>query len=159
MHQYGDPGDLPMMYGHPSIGFNRMADCDYDVALWGHNHSRTNTVQVGNCTHVRLGSLSRASIAEDEVDRPIAAAVFSFTSEGIKYQEKLIPAKPLAVAFTIADRLVEKVRDSEDVTKFFARLETAVADIESNDPRQILKNLCPVEELSVYDLACDVCGF
>lgn len=159
MHQYGAPGDAPTLFGHPIIGFDRMAECDYDVALWGHDHSRTETVQVGNCTHVRLGSLSRASLAEDEVDRPISAAIFSFTPEGIRYQEKVIPAKPLHVAFTVADRLVEKVRESDDVTNFFTRMDKAVADIESNDARQILRDLVPVEELSVYLLACELCGF
>lgn len=158
MHQYGDPGDAPSLYGHPTIGFNRMAGCDYDVALWGHDHSRTNTVTVGRTTHVRLGSLSRASLAEDEIDRPIAAAVFSFTPDGIKFREQFVPAKPLAVAFTIADRAVEKVRESDEVTQFFAKMNVAVAAIHSNDVREFVRSLCPPDEMDIFELTVDLCG-
>jgi hypothetical protein len=38
-------------------------------------------------------------------------------------------------------------------------MDAAVADIESNDPREVLRSLCPENERSVYDLALDCCGF
>lgn len=159
-HQYGNPGDQPYMHtkDHPTIGFNRMAECDYDLCLWGHDHSRTETVTVGNCTHVRLGSLSRASLAGDEVDRPVSAAVFRITEKGVKYKEVEVPVQPLKIAFTIGDRGVDKVDESPAVTTFFTAMDSAVAEVETSDPREILYSLCPVEERYVADLAVQVCG-
>ncbi len=181
MHQYGDPGDAPSLFGHPTIGFNRMADCDYDLALWGHDHSRTEPVTVGNCTHIRLGSLSRASLAEDEVDRPINAAVFAFTPDQIKFKELPLPAKPLEIAFTDANRAVEKVKESDTVTEFFYEMDASVTGIESTDPREVLLQLCggkrdalesspdalvldevtdsaPVFDKPLFDLTLELCG-
>lgn len=171
MHQYGDPGDAPMMFKHPTIGFNRMADCDYDLALWGHDHSRTEPVTVGNCTHIRLGSLSRASLAEDEVDRPINAAVFAFTAEQIKFKELPLPAKPLEAAFAEGNRAVEKVNKSDDVTKFFSEMDAIISGgatfpnvdggegvvFESLEPRDVVIQLCAGDK-PLEELALGVCG-
>lgn len=85
----------------PTIGFNRMANSDYDLALWGHHHSRVAPSQDGNCMHVRLGSLSRASLAEDEVDRPVAAAMFTFRPDKVGFKEIPVPVRPLQIAFAM----------------------------------------------------------
>jgi len=159
MHQYGNPGDEGSLFGHPTIGYNQMADCDYDLALWGHDHSRTDSVKIGRCRHVRLGSLSRASIAQDEVDRPVALALVRFTPNGdIALTEVDVPVKPLEIAFRQADREVEKVHQSAEVVRFFKEMDEAVQTIESTDPREMMRQLCPVEEIPVYELAVDCCG-
>jgi len=157
MHAYGDPGTIVTMHGVPKIGFNQMADCDYDVALWGHDHSRTKTITVGNCTHVRLGSLSRASLAEDEVDRPVSAAVIKFKPGGMAYKEVEIPTKPLEIAFTAAHKPVERVRKTDEVSDYFNQMDLAVASIESTDPREVMAQLCP-DDPAVLDRAVQLCG-
>lgn len=158
MHQYGNPGDAPSMFGHPTIGFNRMVGSDYDFALWGHDHSRTETVKVGKCTHIRLGSLSRASLAEDEVDREIAAAVLSFKGSKVGFKEVPVPVQPLKIAFTAAARAVEKVKESEAVVEFFREMDAAVGTIESTDERVVLRQLCPEGQSDIYDEAVQLCG-
>jgi hypothetical protein len=158
LHQYGNPGNQGSMFGHPTIGFNQMADCDYDIALWGHDHSRCEVVTVGNTTHIRLGSLSRASIAEDEANRPVSVAVLSCTSERIKFVEKQIPVRPLVEAFTEGSLPVERVTRSADVLQFFASVDQAVGAIEFTDPREVLRSLCPVEDKTLLDLTFALCG-
>jgi DNA repair exonuclease SbcCD nuclease subunit len=167
MHQYGNPGSDPTMHGHPIIGFDRMANCDYDFALWGHDHSRTETVKVGNCTHIRLGSLARAALAEDQVDRVIAAAVLSFKGTKVGFKEVEVPTQPLEVAFTTGDKAMSKVNDSEDVlafkndiagnetATFLNEMDIAVGDIEVSDPLEVMQRLCPVEEKNILDLAIE----
>ena len=157
LHQYGDPGDQGSMFGHPTIGFNQMADSDYDVALWGHDHSRTEPVTVGKCTHVRLGSLSRASLAEDEVDRPVNLAFLSFMDKGIGFKEIPVPVKPLKIAFTAAAAPVEKVHKTEEVTTFFKEMDDAVSSITSSDPWEVMRELSG-EDRKVYNLAVELCG-
>jgi hypothetical protein len=157
LHQYGDPGDQGSMFGHPTIGFNQMASSDYDVALWGHDHSRTEPVTVGKCTHVRLGSLSRASLAEDEVDRPVNLALLGFRKEGVGFKEIPVPVKPLQIAFTAAAAPVEKVHKTEEVATFFKEMDAAVSSITSNDPWEIMRELSGADKKS-YDLAVDLCG-
>ena len=158
MHQYGNPGPQGSLFGHPTIGYDQMIGCDYDVALWGHDHSRAETVVVGKCKHVRLGSLSRASIAQDEVDRPVSLALIKFNTEGHLFSEFEVPVKALEIAFTQANREVEKVHQSEEVVRFFKEMDVAVETIEATDFRQQMYQLCPVDEMAVYDLAVDCCG-
>jgi predicted phosphodiesterase len=191
LHQYGNPGMTATMHDKPTIGWSQLADSDYDVILWGHDHSRQETRQVGNPLHIRLGSLSRASLDGDQVDRPISAAVLSFTAEKLKYQEKEIPVTPLEIAFAGAGKGVGKVRKSDEVLDFFAGMDAAIGDtlaesapetnadlsaldepaIEGsgetsqlsnratqNDPRTVLRTLCPKEETKIFDLACGFCG-
>jgi hypothetical protein len=158
MHQYGNPGNTASMHGNPAIGFNQMIGCDYDVVLWGHDHSRCERVAVGDTMHIRLGSLSRASMATDEVDRPVSIAVLSCTPERIKFQEKQIPVQPLEIAFTEAARPVERISKSADILEFFAVVDQQVSVIESSDPREVIDALCPADEPRVRPLVYDVCG-
>ncbi len=60
VHQYGEAGNRGTLWGASKIGYNELADSDYDFLLWGHDHSRKETITVGNTTHINLGSLARA---------------------------------------------------------------------------------------------------
>ena len=66
--------------------------------------------------------------------------------------------KALEIAFTQANREVEKVHQSEEVVRFFKEMDVAVETIEATDFRQQMYQLCPVDEMAVYDLAVDCCG-
>lgn len=156
VHAYGKAGDRTNLYTEPVIGYNELADLDYDVLLWGHDHSRKETETVGNVTHVNLGSLARAAFSTDEVDRPVCATILSFGADGIKMKEKHVPVQTLEVAFVAADKPIEQVRKQEAVTNFFNAMDEAVEGIESSDPREVLIQLC-ADNKSVQDLAIELC--
>lgn len=141
VHSYGEPGNGGTLYGEPKIGYNQVADLDFDFLLWGHDHSRKETETVGNITHVNLGSMARAAFSYDEKDRPVVAAIISFAADGVRYKEKPIPVKPLEVAFIHADKGVEKVNKSVNVLDFFSQMEEAVDGIETSEPREVVKEL------------------
>jgi len=156
VHAYGCSGNAATLYGERKIGYNELKDLDFDVLLWGHDHSRHETETVGNVTHINLGSLARAALATDEVERPVVAVTLSFTADGIKIKEIPVPVKPLEVAFTLADKGVEGVAKSDEVTEFFAEMDEAVGGIESSDPREVLTQLCPYDKL-LLDLVIQLC--
>lgn len=157
LHAYGKPGAMGSMFGEPIIGYDELAELDYDFLCWGHDHSRHETETVGNVTHVNLGSLARAALDTDQTDRPVACAIMSFASDGIRYKEKEIPVKPLELAFVAADKSVEKVANSEDVQAFFAEMDEQVEGMESTDPREVLRTLCPPEEVKLFNLVSELC--
>jgi DNA repair exonuclease SbcCD nuclease subunit len=157
LHAYGAPGGAGNLFGADVIGYNQLESLEYDVVFWGHDHSRKKTVQVGNTLHVNLGSLARAALSSDEVDRPVVASVLYFQKEGFKYKEVKIPVQPLDVAFTTADKATEKVRQSDEVNEFFEAMEEATDNVASDDdPRQILKTLCG-ENAVLFDTVIGVC--
>ncbi len=155
VHNYGSPKSHSL-WGTDTIGYDQLMDLDYDFILWGHDHSREATVTVGNITHVRLGSLARAAFSTDEVDRPVSAAVLSFSSEGMKYQEKRIPVKSLELAFITADHAIEHVAKLDEITTFFAEMDTAVSGIESTDPTAIIDSLCG-DDPALKSLVLELC--
>jgi DNA repair exonuclease SbcCD nuclease subunit len=143
VHAYGHTGDAGDMFGTRTIGYNELEGNDFDLLLWGHDHSRHGVDEVGKTTHVNLGSMARAAYSFDELDRPVVAAILSFQPDGTwQYGEKAIPVKPLEQVFAAADKGVEVVAQSEEITNFFADMDEAVADIEVSDPRTVIKELC-----------------
>lgn len=157
VHQYGEPGNRGDLWGAPKIGYNEVADSDYDYLLWGHDHSRKETITVGNTTHINLGSLARAALPTDEDGHPVVASVLSFTEAGAYHpKEILIPTKPLEVAFTTADKGMETVEKTEEVAEFFQSMDEAVGGIETTNPREVLVMLS-AEDPDTLNLALELC--
>jgi len=156
VHAYGEPGNGGGMFGE-AIGYNQIQNVDYDFLLWGNDHSRHDTVTVGNVTHINLGSLARAAYDYDELDRPVVATILSFAEDGVRYKEKEIPVSPLAIAFKAADKSVADIAKSEEIKEFFAAMDEQVEGIESTDPREVLKTLCPADDPKLLELISELC--
>lgn len=157
VHAYGHPGNAGDMFGTRTIGYNELEGCDFDILLWGHDHSRHGVEEVGKTTHVNLGSMARAAFQYDEVERPVVAAILSFQPDGTwQYGEKPIPMKPLEQVFAAADKGVEEVAKSEEIEDFFADMDEAVGDIEVSDPRTVVHELC-AGDTKLESLVLEVC--
>jgi hypothetical protein len=142
VHAYGEPGNGGSLFGEPKIGYNQLKDIDFDVLLWGHDHSRKETETVGNVTHINLGSLARAALPTDEDGHPVVATILSFAKDGFRYKEKEIPVTPLEVAFTAADKSVERVNKSAEIAQFIAEMDEAVSGLQTSDAREVVKEVC-----------------
>lgn len=155
IHQVGRPGEDGDFFGEKTIGYNSLTKYGFDIVLWGHDHSRVDLKKVGNTYHLHYGSLSRASLSTDEVDRPVVVPVISFSKDGIKIVEKEIPVTPLEACFNVADTVVRKVTKSEDMKMFLDDMEEQVSEVESDEPLEILEVIC--EDKVVKDLIKDYC--
>jgi DNA repair exonuclease SbcCD nuclease subunit len=157
VHAYGHPGNAGDMFGTRTIGYNELEGNDFDVLLWGHDHSRHGVDEVGKTTHVNLGSMARAAFAYDELDRPVVAAILSFQPDGtFQYGEKPIPVKPIEQVFASADKGVETVAKSEEIANFFEDMDEAVSGIEVSDPRTVIHELCG-DDPKLESLILEVC--
>lgn len=157
VHAYGHPGDAGSMFGTRTIGYNELIGADFDILLWGHDHSRHETEEAGGITHVNLGSMARAAYNYDEIERPVVATILSFQPDGTwQYGEKAIPVRPLEIAFAAADKGVETVAKSEEIEDFFIEMDEAVQGIEVQDPRQLIKELCK-DDLQLETLVLELC--
>jgi DNA repair exonuclease SbcCD nuclease subunit len=156
LHAHSAPGGRSTYFGTPQLGFNEFNGSCFDVICWGHDHGRYDVAQTEDrCYHIHPGSLSRAALSSDETDRPVMLAVLSFSDEGLKVKEIEVPTKPLSLAFHVADRKVAGVVSSVEVQEFFAEVDASVAQVESDDPIDILHTLC--DEKEVLDIIKDAC--
>ena len=157
VHAFGHPGDASSLFGEPTIGYNQLKNVDFDILLWGHDHSRKETVQVGNVTHVNLGSLARAAFSYDEVDRPVVAAIMSFRPDGNwAYKEQDLGVKPLEIAFQTADKGMEKVAKSDELKEFFVGMDEQIDGLDTTDTRKVIEQLC-VGEPKLLTLILELC--
>ena len=157
VHQFGTPGNRSNLYDNVKIGYNELKDVEYDFLFWGHDHSRKQTVTVGNVTHINVGSMARAAFDYDEVNRPVVAVILALSKEGVKIQERPIPVKPLDLVFSKSDKGMEQVQKTNEVTEFFSDMDEAVGGIESADPRTVFRALCP-EDPKLVEFTEDLCG-
>ena len=156
LHAHSAPGNRSTYFGTPQLGFNEFNGSCFDAICWGHDHGRYDVVQTDDrCYHIHPGSLSRAALSSDETDRPVMLAVLSFSDAGLTVKEVEGPTKPLSLAFHVADRKVAAVEKSDDVQEFFAEVDASVAQVESDDPLDILHTLC--DEKEVLDIIKDAC--
>ena len=158
VHAYGAPGGGGSIYGEPTIGYDQVADSDFDYLLWGHDHARIETQRVGKVTHVHLGSLARAALDYDQKERPVTVAVLSFSDSGSVVKEIPVPVKPLEQVFVTADRGVKRVAKSEGIKEFFSKMDEIVGGMELSDPDEALKVLCK-DDPKLLALARELCGF
>jgi DNA repair exonuclease SbcCD nuclease subunit len=158
VHAYGEPGNGGSMFGEPKIGYNQIQHLDFDFLLWGHDHSRKETVEVGNITHINLGALARAAYDYDEIDRPVVATVLSFAEDGIRLKEVEIPVTPLNIAFKTADKPVTDVVKSDELKEFFNAMDEQIGEVgDESDPGKILNLLCPSDEPELLTLTKELC--
>jgi DNA repair exonuclease SbcCD nuclease subunit len=161
LHAYGHPDPANAVFGtsginYNPIGYDALIELDYDFLCWGHDHTRKETVTVGNITHINFGSLARAAFSIDEIDRPVCIGIMSFSENEVKYKEKQIQVTPLEAAFATADRAVDRVVKSDEITDFFSSMETTVGSIESTDPREVITELCK-EEPKLLEMVFELC--
>lgn len=155
VHGFGHPGGAGNLFGEPTIGYDELRGADFDYLLWGHDHSRKETETVGNITHVNLGSLARAALNYDEVERPVVATILSWSASGFAYKEVKIPVTPLEIAFQTADKGMEAVDKSPEMEEFFAGMDEAMAGMEITDARAVVHELCkddPKMEAKIMEL-------
>ena len=157
VHAFQQPGTSGAMYKDFVLGHDDLKGTDYDVICYGHDHSRKRVVSYPHGpTHVQLGSLSRATLAADEVDRDVSIAVMEFhRGDTPVITERIVPVSPLDLAFHTSDLAVAKVDTREDVRTFFQGLEQQAKDVQASDPTEILHTL--TDDPAIIQTICEVC--
>lgn len=155
IHQMGHPGKSKDFFGEKTIGYDDLKKYDFDIVLWGHDHSRIEPTMSGETLHLHYGSLSRASLASDEVDRDVVIPLITFSRDHVKYKEIKVPTTPLAVAFELTEKKVKDESKDKDVKDFFADIDDKLSESSSEDPVEILKEVC--EEKDIINIIMEHC--
>lgn len=159
IHASGSPGDSRESFGSWMIGYNQLKNEDFDLMLWGHDHSRLETMRVGNVTHVHLGALSRAALTETEITRKISVPIFTFTPEKAGIKEIEVPVLPAEQIFRKEDKVIEKINeDNTEVKKFFSAMNESVDGITSENPIEVIETLCE-KDTKLSALIKDLCEY
>lgn len=93
-----------MFEGEDIVRYSDLLDTAPDLFLFGHWHKDQGVTTLGDKTFVNIGSLTRGSLSQDEVERQPACAVLSFMPEGRDIRVVRLKVKPADEVFDIERR-------------------------------------------------------
>lgn len=158
LHASAAPGDSRELGVDYILGYNQLQDTEYNLMLWGHDHTRSETQSCGPVTHVNLGSLARAAYTVDEADRPVSAVwVHLDPINGNTIKEIPLAVKPMDEVFRRADKPVTDLVKDTGAQQYFSNLSRSIGDIQTSDPIEVVELLTKDDpQLQAY--IKDVCN-
>lgn len=115
-HCFGTP-DGGEYYGEPMVAYKHLFGLDYDVFVFGHDHS-DNGVKVYRTTEplktayfINNGAMSRGSISKDNVDRVVKCTLVDILRAAITVTELRMKVSPASEVF---DLVLKHTREREE---------------------------------------------
>ena len=156
-HGMARTGGAQELFGHPIIGYNQLQDANFDILLWGHDHSFIPKTRAGNVVHIHPGSMARAAFSSDETDRTVHLVGIEFHDQNtckIKTQE--IPTKPIEATFRTVD--VDDKDSEAGMQDYLEGVRSKVGSIEIIDALQVIEDVC-AEDHDMKKLILEVCEY
>ena len=100
-HVLASPKGGTLFESEDVVSYHFLGDLEPDVWLLGHWHKNQGIVEQNGKWIVNIGSLSRGSLSQDDINRIPACAVLKFDSEGIDIQAIPLEVKPASEVFNL----------------------------------------------------------
>lgn len=110
-----------MFEGEDIIRYSDLLDTAPDVYCFGHWHMDQGVEILGGKTFVNLGSLTRGSLSQDEVQRRPASAVIECTKSGVQVDVRRLKVKPAEEVFDV-DARNRQVRQQVEMDAFVTKI-------------------------------------
>ncbi len=102
-----------MFEGEDIIKYADLVDTAPDVYLFGHWHKDQGVKEIGGKQFVNIGSLTRGSLSQDNMDRIPSAAVLRCTEQGVEIEVKPLNVRPAEEVFDVEGRARQVKRQVE----------------------------------------------
>lgn len=104
-HLLASPAGGTMFEAEDIVSYSDLANHDASVTCWGHWHKNQGIREVASGKWVvNIGSLSRGSLTQDEMDRVPSVAVMEFRKSGIRIREVPLRVHPAKEVFDVGRR-------------------------------------------------------
>ena len=108
------------------VQYDSLDEYPIDCVLFGHWHKDQGVTRTtGGKTVVNIGSLTRGSLAQDDIDRIPSVAVLKFTKSGMVVEKKAIPHEPAGTVFNLIARDTGDVREAA-MEEFATHLQASI---------------------------------
>jgi DNA repair protein SbcD/Mre11 len=88
-----------------------LAPLDPDLWLFGHWHKDQGVATIGGKKFVNLGSVTRGSLTQDDIDRRPAIALLTFDRDGIQVKTARLKVKPVDEVFDLESKARAETRE------------------------------------------------
>lgn len=102
-----------MFEGEDIVKYADLVDTAPDVYLFGHWHKNQGVEEIGGKQFVNIGSLTRGSLSQDNMDRVPAAAVLRCTEQGVEIEVVPLNVRPAEEVFDVEGRARQVKRQVE----------------------------------------------
>lgn len=102
-----------MFEGEDIIKYADLVDTAPDVYLFGHWHKDQGVEEIGGKQFVNIGSLTRGSLSQDNMDRIPSAAVLRCTEQGVEIEVVPLNVRPAEEVFDVEGRQRQVKRQVE----------------------------------------------
>ena len=99
------------------IKYSDLADLDPDVWMFGHWHQDQGITKIGDKTIVNVGSLTRGSLTQDNMDRIPTPILLDFSLDGVLIERLDLEIKPSEEVFDL-ERKAKKEATNFTMEKF-----------------------------------------
>jgi len=114
-----------MFEGEDIIKYADLVDTAPDVYLFGHWHKDQGVEELGGKQFVNVGSLTRGSLSQDEVQRIPASAVLRCTDAGVKVEVHRLNVPPAEEVFDVEGR-ARQIKRQVEMDTFVTSLRDAL---------------------------------
>ena len=111
-----------MFEGEDIVKYADLVDTAPDVFLFGHWHKDQGVVELGGKTFVNIGSLTRGSLSQDEVQRRPACAILSCSKSEVEVEVHRLDVRPAGEVFDV-ERRAQQVKRQTDMDSFVASIQ------------------------------------
>lgn len=118
-----------MFEGEDIIKYADLVDTAPDVYLFGHWHKNQGVEEIGGKQFVNIGSLTRGSLSQDNLDRVPAAAVLRCTEQGVEIEVKPLNVRPAEEVFDVEGR-ERQVKRQVEMDSFVTAIRDALQPTE-----------------------------
>ncbi len=132
-----------MFEGEDIVKYADLTDLDPDVWCFGHWHKNQGITNISHTRQqwvVNIGSLSRGSLTQDNLDRIPCVALMEFDKEGIHLVEIPLEIEDAEEVFDIEKRLQEQVRE-DTMTQLVSTIQDRLQSTQGLDLRDSIKAL------------------
>jgi DNA repair exonuclease SbcCD nuclease subunit len=126
-----------MFEGEDVLRYSALLNTAPDVFLFGHWHKDQGVEVLGGKHFVNIGSLTRGSLSEDEIQRQPACAVLSFDKSGIDIKTVRLKVQAPEVVFDVEARNRSLTRQIE-MDSFISTLRETLTDKAGTDLKDSL---------------------
>jgi len=134
-----------MFEGEDIVSYNDLMGVPADAFLFGHWHKDQGAVEIGGKWFVNIGSLTRGSIAQDDLIRQPACAVLSFVKEKMSIQVVRLRVQPSSEVFDVEGRAKAKDRATK-MDSFVENIRGTLAKVAGRDLKDAVEGMEGIPE-------------
>jgi predicted phosphodiesterase len=121
-----------MFEGEDIIKYADLVDTAPDVYLFGHWHKNQGVEEIGGKQFVNIGSLTRGSLSQDNMDRVPAAAVLRCTEKGVEIEVVPLSVRPAEDVFDAEGR-ERQVKRQVEMDSFVTAIRDALQPVKEGE--------------------------